>query len=60
MGWRRSGEGRCSGGWQWPTVNATYEASVLARITLGELDSELEGAEVLSGMNRHGPFIMGH
>ena len=34
-----------SGGWSWPTVNAPYGGSVLTRLTLGALDSGLEGAE---------------
>ena len=32
-------------GWPWPTANAPYGGSVLARLTPGDLNSGLEGAE---------------
>ena len=34
---------QASGSWKWPTVNAPYGGSGLARLTVGDLDSGLEG-----------------
>ena len=34
-----------SGGWSWPTRNAPYGGPFFAHLTLGDLDSGLEGAE---------------